>query len=159
MIPLACRPLAAGDRAALAGLLGRFLDHYRESSTSEQLTAVIDQLLAPGPPFTLVAAGEQALMGAAFLNPIFPADGLTTALYLKDLYVVPEVRRRGVGLALLRACATFALAQGYSRLDWTTGADHAAARALYDRLAPRQQPKIYYRLETEALRRCAAAGR
>jgi hypothetical protein len=51
------------------------------------------------------------------------------------------------------------VAQDYSRLDWTTGADHAAARALYDRLAPRQQAKIYYRLQGEALRGCAAAGR
>ncbi len=39
-------------------------------------------------------------------------------LFLEDLYVDPEHRGRGYGLALLRACAQLAVERGCPRLDW-----------------------------------------
>ena len=40
-------------------------------------------------------------------------------LWLEDLFVVPEARGRGAGLALLRALARIAVRRGCGRLEWS----------------------------------------
>src|SRR5262249_888621 len=39
-------------------------------------------------------------------------------LYLEDLFVEPDHRAHGIGLALMRALAARAVALGYKRLEW-----------------------------------------
>ena len=39
-------------------------------------------------------------------------------IYLEDLFVEPEARRRGVGKALLKHLASLAVARGCARLEW-----------------------------------------
>jgi len=39
-------------------------------------------------------------------------------IYLEDLYVKPEARRKGAGLALLRELARLAAARGCGRVEW-----------------------------------------
>ena len=40
-------------------------------------------------------------------------------LYLEDLFVVPDVRGRGVGKALIRHCARIAVERGCGRFEWS----------------------------------------
>ena len=40
-------------------------------------------------------------------------------LWLEDLFVLPEARGRGAGLALLRALARIAVRRGCGRMEWT----------------------------------------
>ena len=39
-------------------------------------------------------------------------------IYLEDLYVLPEARRQGLGLALLKELANICVDRGYERLQW-----------------------------------------
>jgi GNAT superfamily N-acetyltransferase len=39
-------------------------------------------------------------------------------IYLEDLYVVPEMRKSGVGLALMKHLARLAKSRGGERMDW-----------------------------------------
>jgi GNAT superfamily N-acetyltransferase len=55
--------------------------------------------------------------------------------YLEDLYVVPAVRGRGTGGALLEWLRNAMRAEGWARLYWVTREDNVQARRLYDRFA------------------------
>ena len=52
--------------------------------------------------------------------------------YLEDLVVVPEVRGRGVGRALIDELRRRGLAGGWRRVPWLTEGSNATARRLYD---------------------------
>ncbi len=82
-------------------LLEALLRHYEEKAP-QGLDPALDLLTAPGPfgPIALVAAHGGDFVGIAILNRLFPADDLGHALFLKDLFVMPAARRRGVGRAL-----------------------------------------------------------
>ena len=54
--------------------------------------------------------------------------------YLAELYVIPERRRQGLGLALMEAVMATARNAGADRMDLGTGEDDTGARALYERL-------------------------
>lgn len=54
--------------------------------------------------------------------------------FVEVLYVRPEARGKGLGRALMRAAAEYALDQGADHLELDVLEDNAAARHLYDRL-------------------------
>jgi GNAT superfamily N-acetyltransferase len=57
--------------------------------------------------------------------------------YLQDLFVADDVRKLGLGRALIEAVEREARAAGASRVYWLTHESNAVARALYDKLAER----------------------
>jgi GNAT superfamily N-acetyltransferase len=63
--------------------------------------------------------------------------------YLADLYVIPEVRRRGIATTVIEWVARDAEHHGYPSLYWNTLED-SPARALYDRVAKHQEGLIHY---------------
>jgi len=63
--------------------------------------------------------------------------------YLEDLYVDEGARGRGVGRALIEAVADAARTRGCERLYWVTQEGNATARALYDRLATKNDFVTY----------------
>jgi ribosomal protein S18 acetylase RimI-like enzyme len=54
--------------------------------------------------------------------------------YLAELYVVPELRGRGIGGALLEAAMEHARERGADFMDLGTSEDDVAARGLYEKL-------------------------
>jgi GNAT superfamily N-acetyltransferase len=80
-------------------------------------------------------------------------------LHLEDLFVLPEQRGGGVGLALLRAVAAEAVRLGCPRLDWNVLDWNAPAIGFYERQGARLLGDWRIcRLDGEALVRVAAAA-
>jgi ribosomal protein S18 acetylase RimI-like enzyme len=52
-------------------------------------------------------------------------------VYIEELYVVPELRGRGIGRALLEAAMDHARERGAAHIELTTSEDDVAARSLY----------------------------
>ena len=73
-------------------------------------------------------------------------------LYLEDLYVLPEFRRRGVGTSLLRELAKIAVERGYGRFEWACLDWNTQSIELYDSLgAEPMSDWTTYRLSGEKL--------
>lgn len=127
------RVATPADAPVVAALLGAFRDWwgYDEPSDGTMLAAVerlirelnTDYLLAGDPP-----------VGVAQLRYRFGVWLAAEDCWLEDLFVREEVRRAGVGEALVRAAVERARARGCRRIELDVAADNAAARALYERL-------------------------
>lgn len=111
-----------------------------------------------GVDVALALEGE-APVGIATFSILYPAPNLTGQLFMKDLYVSRTARSAGVGKALLRFLAQYALEKGCSRFDWTAESTNPEAVHFYDHLGiPRVPEKIYYRLSGDALQAMAGGG-
>jgi GNAT superfamily N-acetyltransferase len=86
--------------------------------TEEQLRAL---LFGPRPYAEALLAQEEeggAVAGFALFFHNVSTFLCKPGLYLEDLFVVPERRRRGWGTKLLRELARIAVARGCGRFEW-----------------------------------------
>jgi ribosomal protein S18 acetylase RimI-like enzyme len=119
------------DAADIARLLHDFNVEYSEPTPAvEELTKTIARLLEEGEITVLLAGpGPEGLSLFRFRPGIWSADAET---YLQELYVIPPVRGRGIGRALLEATIELARERGAEGIDLNTGETDTAARALYE---------------------------
>ncbi|HLQ62089.1 MAG TPA: GNAT family N-acetyltransferase [Candidatus Acidoferrales bacterium] len=105
---------------------------------------------------TLLAEDAGEAVGFALFFPNFSTFLGRPGLYLEDLFVQPEHRGRGVGLALLKELGRIAVERGCGRLEWAVlNWNHDALR-FYERLGARPNSEwTTYRLTGEALSRLA----
>ncbi|MGV0715245.1 GNAT family N-acetyltransferase [Mycolicibacterium sp. XJ662] len=83
-------------------------------------------------------------------------DGVA-GIYLEDLYVRPQFRRRGLARKLLAALARECVANGYTRLTWAVLDWNIDAIALYDAVGGKPQTDwITYRVSGPELSALAA---
>lgn len=127
--PVITRPARPDDVTAVLGLV-RELAEYEHAS--DQVRASVDDLSAAlfgpfgsegaagGPRVSaLVAESDGRVVGIAVYFVSFSTWTGRHGIYLEDLYVTPAERRRGVGRALLARLAAEAVANGWSRLEWS----------------------------------------
>ncbi len=75
-------------------------------------------------------------------------------LYLEDLFVLKEYRKKGVGFALFRRCVDEALRQGCGRMEWSVLTWNKKAIDFYERLGARRLEEwVVYRATREDLKR------
>jgi GNAT superfamily N-acetyltransferase len=102
------------------------------------------------------ATGEAVGFALWFLN--FSTWEGVHGIYLEDLYVRPEARGAGHGLALLRRLAQVCAERGYARLQWSVLDWNAPSIAFYESLGATQSPEwLGYRLTDTALTTLATA--
>jgi GNAT superfamily N-acetyltransferase len=105
----------------------------------------------------LIAVADGAPVGFALYFTSYSTFRTEPCLHLEDLFVDPEQRGRGIGLALLRAVAALAVERGCVRLDWTVLDWNQSAIAFYEQQGARLLPDWRVcRLDGEVLRRVAA---
>jgi ribosomal protein S18 acetylase RimI-like enzyme len=149
---------APGDEAAIAALLAELDVFYGDvpDGTPEERAAMVQGALFGSPPLAsaLLAWDGTVLAGLASYSFLWPAAGLTTSLYLKELYVAGSHRRAGTGRLLMDGLYEIAAARGCSRVEWATDTDNPAAQAFYMSLGVKPRAsKIFYRADGEALHR------
>ncbi|MEV0229644.1 GNAT family N-acetyltransferase [Nonomuraea sp. NPDC050786] len=78
-------------------------------------------------------------------------------IYMEDLYVRPQHRGAGHGVALMKELARICDERGYQRLEWSVLDWNEPSIAFYDKLgAVRQDEWLRYRMTDEPLQRLAA---
>jgi len=127
------RAATAEDAVNIGRLLHDFNTEYDDPTPGPaRLAERIERLLANGDTAVLLAgAGPDGLAVLRF-RPAIWSEALEC--YLAELYVVPAMRGRGLGRALMNAAIEFARERGADYMDLGTAETDVAARALYESL-------------------------
>jgi ribosomal protein S18 acetylase RimI-like enzyme len=126
------RRAEVADARAIGRLLHDFNTEFDEITPGpDALAQRVRRLLAEDDFVVLLAGdGPYGLAVLRFRLSIW-TEGLEC--YLAELYVEPERRRQGLGLALMTATLEVARAQGADYIEVATSEDDVGARALYER--------------------------
>jgi GNAT superfamily N-acetyltransferase len=131
MEPLVRRATSA-DREVAHRLLTAQLVEHRLPADAAGISRGIDAALAPHSSAWLWLAERQGRPAGIFLaNRIVSVEKGGYALWVEELYVVPEERRTGVARALLARVRAEAEGEGIRAIDLEVVPSQAAALALY----------------------------
>jgi GNAT superfamily N-acetyltransferase len=104
----------------------------------------------------LLASWEKEPIGFALYFFSYSTWRGTPTLYLEDLFVRPTHRKRGAGIALMRALAAEALRVGCDRFDWQVLDWNESAIRFYESLGARvMRGWLPVRLERDGIRALA----
>jgi GNAT superfamily N-acetyltransferase len=106
----------------------------------------------------VIAEIEGEPVGFALYHGTFSTWEARPGIWLEDLYVPPERRRAGVGLALLSHLARLTVERGCARLEWAALEWNTPALNFYDKLgATRLHDWRVHRLDGAQLGQVAVA--
>jgi GNAT superfamily N-acetyltransferase len=100
--------------------------------------------------------GGEAI-GYAIFYTSFSTFECRSGIYLEDLYVRPEKRQGGIGLAIMEHLAGLALERGHVRFEWVALDWNEPALKFYEKLgAARLDDWLIHRLEVPGMKALAA---
>ena len=100
----------------------------------------------------LVAAEGPLLVGYALYFFSYSSFLAKPTLYLEDLFVLEEHRKKGAGIALFRRCVNEALSEGCGRMEWSVLDWNEKAQKFYEGIGARRLKEWYlYRLDERSL--------
>jgi ribosomal protein S18 acetylase RimI-like enzyme len=125
------RRASVEDAVAIARLLHDFNTEFGEPTPGVEALAEYARLLLAEGEMTVLLAGAEAdgISLVRFRPSVWTGE---PEAHLQELYVVPSLRGRGIGRALLEATMATAREAGATGIDLNTGATDTAARALYE---------------------------
>jgi GNAT superfamily N-acetyltransferase len=125
-----------------------------ESTTADLRTALFGP--RPAAEVLMAYAGDQPA-GFALYFQSFSTFAGRPGLYLEDIFVKPEWRRRGLGQQLLARLARIAVERGYGRMEWSVLNWNETALRVYRAVGAKPMTDwTVYRLDGAALRDLAA---
>ncbi|MBV9895430.1 MAG: GNAT family N-acetyltransferase [Chloroflexi bacterium] len=151
---LAIRALRREDVSGWLDLIDGLADYEKlarpDAAARQRLAA--DAFSDP-PRFKILLADlDGALVGYAFYFFTYSSFRARPTLYLEDIFVLPEQRGHGAGMALFRACAREAVVSQCARMEWQVLAWNEPSIAFYERLGARHMADwLPFRLDDEAL--------
>lgn len=134
------------DLDALAALFDAYRQFYGQPSDPAASRDWLCQRLRFGESRALLARLDGKAAGFGQLYPMFSSVRLARIWILNDLFVLPQMRRRGVARRLLDAAADFAREDGAAWIQLETARDNEAARATYRAAGWREDATQWYSL-------------
>jgi len=151
----------AADCDQLFGLIGGLADYENLSDQVSGSSEKLREHLFGEPRYAHALIGEYdgEAVGYALFFYSYSTFLTRPGIYLEDLFVVPEMRGRGVGRALLARVATLAHQGGCGRLEWSVLDWNESALGFYRAMGARPvEGWTTYRLTGTALDRLASQG-
>jgi GNAT superfamily N-acetyltransferase len=157
---LAIRFGRADDTAAILALIRELAEYERLlAEVTADETALRATLFGVRPSAeVLIAELEGGIVGFALFFESYSTFLAKPGMYLEDLFVRPAARGRGVGAALMSACARIAVQRNYGRFEWSVLDWNEPAIGFYRRLGARPMDEwTIFRLTGDALGQLASA--
>ena len=156
---LTLRPANPDDIPTIVDLINALADYERlRHESNPDAEALRAHLFGPRPYCEVILAewGGQVAGFALFFHN-YSTFLARPGIYLEDLFVLPDLRGRGIGKALLQQLARLAVDRGCGRLEWSVLDWNAPAIGFYKRLGARPMDEwTVFRLTGEALEALAA---
>jgi GNAT superfamily N-acetyltransferase len=142
------RDLRSADRLAWQDLWERYLVFYEADLPEDRSEFLWHRIFRSDDPVScIVAEVEDSVVGIAHYFPHADTweDGLVC--YLEDLFVAEPHRKDGIATSLIREIHQRCQHNDWRLLYWTTQADNARARSLYDALTGGTNGHVRYDME------------
>jgi putative acetyltransferase len=130
------RPIEQRDNAALANIIRRTLKEFNANHPGtvyfdESTDRLSTLFTVPGSAYFVAEADGQILGGAG----VFPTEGLPNdTCELVKMYLLPQARGKGLGLALFQKCVDFARSQSCAQIYLETMPELERAISLYEKI-------------------------
>ncbi len=126
------RQAVLADVPAIAPLFDAYRQFYGRAPDVAAAESFLRERFDHGESIAFVAYAAAAPAGFTQLYPSFSSVSLARTFILNDLFVVPALRRAGVGSALLRAAVAHARSLGAVRVTLNTDIQNTSAQAVYE---------------------------
>ena len=149
------RPMKPGEGAALLAMIRALAESHNLLHTVLATPEMYEAAMFSDQPIvgTLMAEYDGVLAGCAVWHRSFSTNRGAEVMYLEDLSVLPEFRRRGIARALLKAVARLALEKNYPGIYWLMMDWNKEASALYASVGAEIEPgTTFCRIRDDALR-------
>ena len=130
------RPARPADAALVFDFVVRLAAYEKLSHAVTATEADLAALLfgpAPRAFCDLVELDGQAVGFCLWFHTVSTFAG-RAGIWIEDLFVLPEARGKGAGLALLKALARRCVEDGLGRIDWAVLDWNATAIGFYERI-------------------------
>ena len=130
------------------------LAEYEHSAELDKSTEAMlrENIFAKGFAKVLIAECEGEKAGFALWFNNFSTWLARPGIYLEDLYVRPQFRRKGIGKKLLKRLAEIAVENGWGRVEWNCLKWNKPSLDFYEGLgAVRMDEWVMLRLDGESL--------
>ncbi len=160
------RPAIVSDVPILAQLMKELDDFYGDAiveSPEERIAQIKQELFDDLPAGYVALAFEgETLVGMIAYSFAWPARGVSSMIFVKELFVSQEFRRQNVGKELFCFVCQLATERRCTRLVWQTDLSNGLALNFYSKLACslgalslESARKISYHLSADQIARLA----
>ena len=140
-MPLHLRAAAAADIPLILRFIRGLADFekltHEVEATEERLHATLFPADGRSAAECELAFADGRPAGFALFFTNYSTFLAKPGLYVEDLFVVPELRRQGIGKALILHLARLANARGYGRMEWSVLDWNDSAIAFYESIGAR----------------------
>ncbi len=124
----------------------------KEPPDKKARTRIIEDIFEKKLAHLLVAASGGKLIGYALYFYTYSSFTARPTLYLEDLYVLEDTRRKGLGKALFTKCVEEAITHGCNKMEWAVLPWNRNAIDFYEKLGAKKLDLLAYKLDLSALK-------
>jgi GNAT superfamily N-acetyltransferase len=155
-------PITRGEVPELLKLIRELAAFEKlEADVVATVSVLENSLFGPQPAAgALFARCDGKLAGYAIYFFTFSSFIGRPGIWLEDLYVRPEFRKRGLGRGLMEAVARVGVERNCGRFEWTALNWNEKALDFYDKLGARKMDEwIMLRMDAKQMRGLSLAGK
>jgi GNAT superfamily N-acetyltransferase len=150
---LTVRPATPNDAQAILRLVRGLADYEKLTPPDANAEARLVRDMFTNPPRIQAFIGEcdGVPAGYAFVFETYSSFLALPTLYLEDIFVLPEFRKRKLGLALFTAMVSEAHRRGCGRMEWSVLDWNKLAIDFYERLGAQhlKEWRVYRLVRTD----------